>query len=387
MNLPRITTAMLVVTHDCNLRCRYCFVDKNPCKMTYETAKAAAEFVIKNAEEDKVTPGINFFGGEPMLMWDSIIVPLVNWVRHEYKKPFHFGITTNGTLLNEERIQFMKDNNFSILFSIDGGKATQDYNRPYPNGTGSFDQLEPIIPLLLDKFPKTTFRMTAIPETCGNMFNDIMYAEQLGFKQFFVIPNVLQTWTDKDRAVLKAEFQKYGDYYIEQMRKNIEPISFSRFERAFNEIKAINKAIKRNEFRVDNRCKACGKCGLGASKYAAVHPNGNIYGCQEMTSNVGETSIFYIGNIFTGVEEDRRAALINEFNNTQSVGDDCQNCKYNRICDGGCVSHNFMTSESLNIVPPDHCLWNRIVLDEAIKVMQTLGAENNQMFKQRWDKA
>jgi DNA-binding LacI/PurR family transcriptional regulator len=116
MNLPRITTAMLVVTHDCNLRCRYCFVDKNPCKMTYETAKAAAEFVIKNAEEDKVTPGINFFGGEPMLMWDSIIVPLVNWVRHEYKKPFHFGITTNGTLLNEERIQFMKDNNFDGAF-------------------------------------------------------------------------------------------------------------------------------------------------------------------------------------------------------------------------------------------------------------------------------
>ena len=92
--------------------------------MTYETAKAAAEFLIKNTEETNITPSINFFGGEPMLMWDSIIVPLTNWIRNEYKKPFSLGITTNGTLLDEEKIEFLKKNGVNLLFSIDGGKET-----------------------------------------------------------------------------------------------------------------------------------------------------------------------------------------------------------------------------------------------------------------------
>ena len=47
--LPKITSAMLVVTHECNLRCRYCFVHKEPQRMTISTARDAARFLIDNA--------------------------------------------------------------------------------------------------------------------------------------------------------------------------------------------------------------------------------------------------------------------------------------------------------------------------------------------------
>ena len=50
--LPKITSAMLVVTHACNLRCRYCFVQKEPSHMTLETAKDAATFLINNAKAE-----------------------------------------------------------------------------------------------------------------------------------------------------------------------------------------------------------------------------------------------------------------------------------------------------------------------------------------------
>jgi len=33
-------------------------------------------------------------------------------------------MTTNGTLLNEERINFLKENKFSLLLSIDGAEET-----------------------------------------------------------------------------------------------------------------------------------------------------------------------------------------------------------------------------------------------------------------------
>ena len=383
MSLPKISSAMLVLTHACNLRCRYCFVHQDPCHMTFETAKASAEFLIKNAEESGTTPSINYFGGEPMLMWDSIIVPLTNWIRQEYNKPFSLGITTNATLLNEERIKFLKDNEISMLFSIDGAKETQDYNRPYADGTGSFDSLENIIPIIAENF-NTTFRMTTIPPTCNHIFENIMYAKEKGFKSFFVIPNVFEEWDDEHREIVKNEMSKFGDYYIDSMRKGIEPISFSTFEIAFSDIKSINNAVKVRAYRANMKSKASGKCGLGSSRFASIHPNGNVYACQEMTSNEGDSSIFYIGNIFTGIDDERRTTLMAMYDDTKITGDDCTKCKYNRICDGGCVANNYLITGSLSTLPAPYCWWKRLVLDEAIRVMQVLGAEGNEMFKKRW---
>lgn len=114
--MNKITSVMLNVTHACNLRCVYCFVEKEPQTMTYDVARDTVDFLIANSKENGDTPSINFFGGEPMLCWDSIIVPLTNYIRKDLRIPFNLSITTNGTLLNDERIKFMKDNGFRCYF-------------------------------------------------------------------------------------------------------------------------------------------------------------------------------------------------------------------------------------------------------------------------------
>lgn len=384
--LPKITSAMLVLTHACNLRCRYCFVHKKPEHMTYQVALDSAKFLIENAEESGVVPSINYFGGEPTIMWDSIIVPLTNWIRQEYKKPFNLGITTNGTLLNDERIKFLKDNQIHPLFSIDGGKITQDYNRPYHNGLGSFDSLEEIIPKISNNFKSTTFRSTVIPQTCQHTFENIMFARDNGFKKFFIVPNVFEEWTEEQKEILKNEFDKYVNYYIDEYRIGRNLIEFSTLEDAFDDIKKINNAVTNKQYRILKQCSACGKCGLGSNKYASIHPNGNIYGCQEMTSNGGKENIFYIGNIYTGVENDRRIALMDNYDSIQVTGLNCDTCKYNRICNGGCVANNYLINGNLSINPPMYCWWQQIVLDGAIKIMQTLGNEQNEKFREKWSK-
>lgn len=352
--------------------------------MTLETAMDAAQFLIKNAEEVGQVPSINFFGGEPMLKWDEIIVPLTNWIRNEYKKPFSLSMTTNGTLLNDARIQFMKDNNIGLLFSIDGAKETQDYNRPYHNGIGSFDSLQDIIPKIAEKFTNATFRSTVIPPTCHHVFDNIMFAKQSGFNNFYIIPNVFEEWDDDAKNTLISEFQKYVDYYIDEYRSGQIPIEFSPLSDVFQDIKSINYASRNNQFRDTRRCKACGKCGLGSNKSASVHPNGNLYGCQEMTSNVGEESIFYIGNIYSGVDDDKRLELMELFDRQPVVGDDCEKCLYNRICDGGCVANNYLINQDVSTVPKMYCWWKRVVLDGAIQIMQTLGREENATFRKKW---
>ena len=382
MILPKITSAMLVVTHACPMKCRYCFVHQEPSCMSYKTAKDATDFLIKNAEEVNTIPSINFFGGEPTLLWDEIIVPLTKWIRQEYKKPFSLGITTNAVLLNEERLNFLKENNIGLLFSMDGAKETQDYNRPYQNETGTFDTIVPLIPKIVETQPLTTFRMTTIPDTCHHMFENIMFAEQHGFKRFFVMPNVFEPWSDEKRNIAQEEMRKYSNYYIDCMRNGNDPIAFDTFDRSIKNIRYINAAITQQTYRIN--CTACGKCGLGSSIYASIHPNGNVYGCQEMTSNEGEESIFYIGNIYTGIEDERRQALIELFDSDIVKGEDCENCKYNRICDGGCLANNYLLNGSLHKMPEVFCWWKKMLLEEAIYVTNILGTEENQKFIERW---
>ena len=69
------------------------------------------------------TISITFFGGEPTLLWDELIEPLVAYSKDKYPGRVKFGITTNGTLLNEKRIDFLKENNIPPLLSIDGHKT------------------------------------------------------------------------------------------------------------------------------------------------------------------------------------------------------------------------------------------------------------------------
>lgn len=64
-----ISSIILLVAQDCNLRCSYCYADEgkyHDCgRMSIETAKRAVDFLIEKSKEEKI--GICFFGGEPLL--------------------------------------------------------------------------------------------------------------------------------------------------------------------------------------------------------------------------------------------------------------------------------------------------------------------------------
>ena len=385
-NLPPITSIFLNVTDSCCLSCRYCFVSQQPNFMTYEVAKDAADFVIKNAESINTTPFINFFGGEPTLCWDSIIVPLTNYIRKEYAKPFTLSMTTNGILLNEERLKFLTENDIGLLFSIDGDKETQDYNRPCNNGKSSFDALGDNIDLIAKYFPNVCFRSTIIPETCHNTFHNIMFARDHGYVNFFTIPDAFREWSDYSKRTLQLEMRKYSEYVIECFRNGSRPhIRFSEYDESFSKITKINSAILQDQFRCDGRCAATGKCGLGTNRGASVGYNGDVFACQEMVSpKESNKNKFYIGNIYTGVDDSLRIQLAESFDQNADRTGNCAHCRLNRICNGGCVANNFMITGDVNKMSPVFCWWQNILLDEAIYVSNVLGKESNPTFITYW---
>lgn len=382
MNLPKIYSAFLNVTNACNLACRYCFVEQHPNYMTFHVAKDAVDFLQKNAAECGAIPSITFFGGEPMICWESVVKPIISYIRHEYSDNYSMSMTTNGTLLTEERLKYLVDNNVDILLSIDGAKETQDYNRPRHDGSGSFDSIDPLLPSIIKNYPNMVFRSTLIPETANYLFENIKFASDTGYSCFFTIPNVFQEWKPEDKAVVEEQFKKYADFFIESCLAGSIPIRCSPLEEAFRDITQINFAITNNLRQGSNT--VCQKCGLGTSSFVSVDYTGNVYACQEMASCKGDGDPFWIGNIYTGISDLHRERLAKSFDPQRLKGDDCATCQLQRVCDGGCAANNYLSGGSVNTVSSTYCWWVKLMLKEAIRIMDQLGNAECEVFKAYW---
>ncbi|MPM01432.1 hypothetical protein SDC9_47672 [bioreactor metagenome] len=152
----------------------------------------------------------------------------------------------------------------------------------------------------------------------------------------------------------------------------------------FGTINLINAAIQKGVDRNIPRCVACSRCGLGGTHYAAIDPTGRVFTCQDMSSFENEASPFYLGNIFTGIDNSRREFMVTDYDTRRCSGKDCEKCRMNRVCDGGCVANNYMKSGDTKSVSIVHCEWYQMLLEEAIRVMRLLGSEHNETFKQIW---
>ena len=129
------------LTEQCNLRCKYCFVndivDKSS-NITEELFCKAVEMLIQNSRN----PRIQYFGGEPLLRME--LIELGHEILNAAKKKgqidsFIEEIVTNGTLLTKDKIDFFVNNEMGLIFSVDGWKEIHDKNRVDIYGKGSFN--------------------------------------------------------------------------------------------------------------------------------------------------------------------------------------------------------------------------------------------------------
>jgi len=383
---PEFKSIFLNMTDACNLRCRYCFVEKNPHFMTYQIAQDAIDLLIDINRElydkTKQSCSVQLFGGEPTLMWDSIIVPLIQHCKDigALNTRIKFGITTNGILLDEEKMNFLEDNQISVLFSIDGTKETQDFNRPCVDCTkSSFDILEPKIPIIAKRF-HPTFRGTLLPETCHNLYDNIMYAAGFEFTNCFFIPDWSNKgWTKEKMDIIAQEVRKYSLYFIDCYRKGLTPFEMNSYTRQFEKFGAYFQYLKTGEVFPRN----CSFCGLGTGS-AGVAYDGSIYACQELPSIGTRDNPYYIGDIYHGIDINKRAKLINEYINNVpkcEIEGKCESCVFKSICPNNtCHASCWMRSGDLNERSEIECFWEELTMKECLWVAKVLAANDNQAF-------
>lgn len=381
--LPLIVGGFLNITQKCNLACKYCFVIQQPMEMTYEVAKDAADFYAKNAEVTGDVPSINFFGGEPLLRWNDIIVPLTEYIRETYPR-YNLSMTSNGVLLTRKKMEFMKKHNIGLLFSIDGDKETQDKNRPFHNGKGSFDSIKDIIPLVLEYYPGATFRATVDNDNVYDMVDNYKFAVKMGYNNVFMIPNIFAKWTKSEEEELKNQLHELADIYMDLLREG-KVVEFSGFRDSFKDIKKINNTAINGNYRMSkSKVPAFGRCGLGGTKFGSIGASGNIYSCQELTESPTIGDKFCIGNIYDGVDDTKRWEIMKNFNPVdvhRSDGESCKDCLLDSICTGYCSINNYLANDNLNVMPSILCTYYQEALNQSIRIMNKMAEEKNEVFK------
>lgn len=89
----------------------------------------------------------SFFGGEPMMAWDTLreVVLHAERIAAEAGVTALFRMHTNGMLIKEEHLQFFEEHDLIFILSIDGNKAMHDRQRVTASGTGSFEVIASFI--------------------------------------------------------------------------------------------------------------------------------------------------------------------------------------------------------------------------------------------------
>ena len=367
----------LNLTDSCNCLCRYCFVAQKPNYMSLQVAKDAVDYLMKNMEHyENEKAEIVFFGGEPLLMWNSIILPLVEYVENKYPDKANFSMTTNGTLLDKDKIDYLVEHNIYILLSIDGNKEVQDFNRPLKDGGSSFDLVIKNIPYLLEKFPNLTFRATIYPESVEHTFESYLFAAQQGFQDIFFCTDSRSTWSEEQLQLLEQEVAKICTFILGCFIHN-KP--FPHMQIIDDSLMFLYKKdtlpieIKRDIFR----------CGLGTTT-AAIGYDGTIYGCQEQPSR--ENNIFCIGNIYDGINEEAHQKLLEEYNKlgvtSCSNKDECHSCPLRLHCQFiNCPSTSYDLYKDTLISPQVYCRWSKYFYTYCLLLNNILTINNNEYFK------
>ena len=348
------------LTQRCNLRCKYCYENKKEKEINFENIQQLIDNEIKAKREYVV---LSFYGGEPLLRKD-LIYKTIDYIKNKKgKTKFYFGMTTNGTLMDEQFIKYIEENNFlDIAYSFDGTEETQNLNRVTVNGKETFDIVDSNAKKLL-KYHKNVVAMVVVTRNNINMLEkNIEYLIGIGFKKFNLLFDYLQDWQDEDLKVIKEQYTKVAKIYYRQIFKE-EDIDIFVFD------EKIRSYIKQ-----DYNCNEDCKLGM---KSINIGVDGNFYPCMQF---VGDER-YIIGNCEHGIDFTARKKLIEQSGIENEI---CKECSLNKRCKHTCACKNYLITNNINELSPIVCEFERIIIEIADKVAEELYKQNSKLFIQKY---
>lgn len=358
----------LIVTERCTLRCRYCVYTgsydysrtHSNTDMSEETAIRAVDYLAERSREKARfnpgrTPALGFYGGEPLLRLD-LMRKVVDHVR-AIGLDCSLNVTTNGTVGDEEAIDFLAKNDFNVAVSLDGPHEEHDRNRVFQDGRGSFDHAYGFLSRLRAArqhygvgLPGQAPYVILSSADRGTDFTalrrffdgDPESFAGCGARVSMIYPyrtSYYDGWSEDDLRRAERTASRLWPEYAKSVTACPDPSKLGFIGNMFGlPLRSLLSSLggEPNPLR--------GSCVPGSR--LAVDPSGRLHVCERVNNN------YPIGDVETGLNVEMVTEMLRVLQ--RYLDEHCADCNVKRLC-GACFSHALI-DKPMNVgVPVEFC--------------------------------
>ena len=244
---------------------------RRPCPL--DTGRAAIDQALATLAPAPVPAlQISFFGGEPLMAWTRL-VDLAEYARAAAERAgaaLSFQVTTNGTLLNAQRLDTLERLGFHLALSLDGVPAAHDATRPMAGGRPSAWRVWEALDPALERFPSLTVISVLDPANVAFLGESVEALVARGARRLVLNPNWTARWTEAALDSWRTGYERAAERYLASYRA----------ARPF-ELNVFDDKIVLHLLGPSPRLHGC---GFGQED-VAVAPSGRLYPCARL---VGE---------------------------------------------------------------------------------------------------
>jgi uncharacterized protein len=288
-----ISQLTFLCSTNCNLRCKYCYAQEGsyeypPENMDSEIALKTIDFFV---EKYTGIESILFFGGEALLNFEMIKAVVEKFKNFnligEISYEPDYSLITNGTLLDDEIIEFLSEHHFNLTVSLDGNKAVNDELRVFPNDKGTFDIIVRNIKKIRNSYPNINVgwesTYTNVHEEMGITVDDVRESlkEITGIEDGIIVPAIKSNGVSFEPNLIKVE-KEFSKMLHEDWQNVYEGKRINDLDFLGTIVHFMDKLFSRY------------MCAMGVFAFS-IAPNGDIFPCHLITS--GKNPDYLIGNI------------------------------------------------------------------------------------------
>lgn len=348
----------LYLTDYCNFKCSYCYQEGNKKSnfLSNEKLEDAIDFMVVNNDEGE-NINLTFLGGEPLLNKELIYkaLEIIKSKYSQFSNLFKYKITTNCSLLDDNLIKVMKENDFYIRISIDGNKETHNLNRKSIDNEDNYEIILNNAKKIKEQNLRHSIRMTITSNNVHWMYKNLLYFYNMGFRDYCIGLDYFANWNDEKLEELNNQLQKIEDFYVNRMENN-EDVRIDLFDGKFTFILIARKSLF---------------CSGGSKGHICINSNGELYPCTYVVND----NKWKMGTVNKGIDSEKFNKSVRE---SVAKKIKCINCDIKFTCHGRkCGFLNYAQTNYLNKSSENLCSIEKMLYNHDKSVMTRLYKKRN----------